>query len=210
MPKKYLLILFLFIATAFASFALPKPKYESPDILSRLEIPYRIGPWQGKDILQELNLNDDRFRFVNKIFAREYSRPDGARLILLILDAGNFHNPKVCYGSSGYQIRDLNNVEFALAKRTLQAPALYAQKGSEGLLITYWLCIDKKITGWAGQKFSEFWRSLFNKKRTGLMVRLDVPITAGNINYSLQSAQDFVTQLFSSLPPSSSAYLFGS
>ena len=205
-----LLIVILLAITALACFALPKPKYQSPDILGQLEIPYRIGPWQGKDVLQELNTNDDRFRFVNKIFARQYSRPDGASLLLLILDAGNFHNPKVCYGSSGYQIRDLDNLKFALAGRALQAPALYAQKGNDGLLITYWLCIDKKITGWAGQKFSEFWRALFNKKRTGLMVRLDVPIIAGNATYSLQSAQDFVTRLFSSLPPSSSSYLFGS
>ncbi|MDP2905964.1 MAG: exosortase/archaeosortase family protein, partial [Candidatus Omnitrophota bacterium] len=53
------LLIILLAATALLSFAVPKPIDVSPDILSRLEIPYRIGPWQGKDIAQELNLNDD-------------------------------------------------------------------------------------------------------------------------------------------------------
>lgn len=196
MPKKYLLILFLLIATALASFALPRPINQAPDILSQLNIPYQLGPWQGKDTGDPL--------------AREYSRPDGAKLLLVILGAGNFHHPKVCYGASGFQLRELSGIEFNLPGRSFKASVLHAQKNNEQLLFIYWLCIDKKITGWAGQKLFELRRALLGQNKTGLMVRLDVPIIAGNTAYSLRSAQDFVTRLFSSLTPSSSAYLFGS
>jgi len=88
------------------AFALPKPKYQGLNILKQINIPTEFGQWSGKDVAQDLNINDDRYKFISDIFARTYTNKEGASLLFLILDAGNFHNPKVCFGSSGYTIKE--------------------------------------------------------------------------------------------------------
>jgi EpsI family protein len=174
-----IIIIFILAAAILISFSLPKPKYKGLHILSKLEVPYTFAQWQGKDIQQELDLTDPRYNFISDIFARTYTNKQGATILFLVLDAGNFHNPKVCYGSSGYIIKELNDTDINAASRTFSANTLFTRKGNESTLLLYWLCIDKKITSWTGQKFKELWTSLFGIKKAGLMVRLEIPSREG-------------------------------
>ena len=147
-----------------------KAKYESQDIISRLEIPYEIKDWQGKDIEQEWNL--ENVSYYNQIFEREYVNKDGKNLFLIILDAACFHHPKACARSSGFKVKELNDTEFYVLNRTVKAHTLYVEKDTDGFLVTYWVSIDENVTDWTEQKVKQLWFSLMNKESTGLMIRL--------------------------------------
>lgn len=209
MNKKLLMVTILLLGAIILSFALPKAKYKSLNILHKLKIPYEISNWQGKDVAKELDLTDERYKFISEIFARIYTNENKESFLLLILDAGNFHNPKVCFGSSGYKMRELSDPEFNVGNRNFKAKTLYLQKGKEGLLLLYWICIDKKQVHWTEQKLKEFWYSLFGKKRVGLMVRLDIPTREDNIKNSLRQVKKFIEDLSYTLPSEQAEYLFG-
>jgi len=188
---------------------LPKPKYKSPQIISSLKIPLRTENWVGKDISSNIEIRDERFNFVSDVLARVYRNRYKEELMFIVLDAGNFHHPKVCFGASGFTVRELNEVIIPLAGRKIEAKAVYVQKGNESYVVMFWMCINKKITDWTEQKFRQLLFSLFNKKKTGLMVRLDIPVKGEQIDYAIARGADFLTQISDFLPSEQQAYLFG-
>jgi EpsI family protein len=196
--SKQILVIALVGIAILVAFALPKPKYQSLNILKQINIPATFGVWTSQDATKNLDINDDRYKFISDIFARTYTRQDGVSLLFLILDAGNFHNPKVCFGSSGYKIKELSDEQIQAGGRSFKATTLYTQKPGEGYVLMYWLCLDKQITGWTGQKAKEFFASIIGKKKTGLMVRLDIP-----------SSEQSTTDLSKSLSPQDLEYIFG-
>lgn len=207
--KKFFIVPALIILTAIASFLLPKTKYHSPDILSKLKIPERFNYWISKDISNTLNPNDLRYNFISRIFAREYTNKYRQRLSFLILDAGNFHNPKVCFGSSGFKITDLPSQEIKIKNRVLKTHAGFYEKPGGSYVIVYWICINKKTVDWAEQKLLQLTYSLFNKEKVGLMVRLDIPATAQTTDSALKLAHEFITQIAQQIPQEQADYLFG-
>lgn len=203
--KRATLVIFVLVATIAVSFLLPKPKYESLDILSTLNIPEKFAGWKSMDVSKEFNLKDDRYNFISDVFARLYMNKNGKQLLFLILDAGNFHNPKVCYKSSGFSVNDLGNVTISTDYSKFNAKAIYMERQSAGMNLYYWLVIDKKIESWTGQKLVEFWSSLFNKKKSGLMVRLEIPVSEGGIKLG----REFLKNLNTALTLEQKEYLFG-
>jgi len=206
--KPLLIILILFFTIIYC-FLIPKPKYTSPNIIPQLNIPYKMPHWRGKDVAQDLNLEDGRYNFISDIFARVYINRYRENLLLFILDAGNFHHPKVCIGSAGFKIKELSDIEIKTSKNKFKAHTLYAQKGTEGMLVIYWICIDKKMVNWTEQKIKQLWFSLFNKEKSGLMIRLDIPAREDNIENSLKLAKGFIEDLSWEISPDQSEYLFG-
>jgi EpsI family protein len=194
------------------SFALPKWKYKGADTLSKVSIPYSMTGWQSADVsgsMRSKMKDQEVYNFVGDVFARVYRNFLGEQLLFLVLDAGNFHNPKVCYGSSGYMITELDDIELEANGRKFKAHALSMEKDGEGLTMVYWICIDKKIVGWTEQKFIELWASIMQKRKAGLMVRLDIPTRKDGTDTSLRLARDFVKDLSRSLSPGQSEYIFG-
>ncbi len=177
-----------YIALAWISFALvycflfPRTKYTSSEVFSRLEIPYTMNSWQGIDIRDEWNLEDKKYNFISQILERRYVNAHDKNLFFSILNAGNFHNPKICS----------------------------AQKNTEGFLLIYWICIDKGIVDWTKQKIKELYFSLFNKNRVGFMIRLAIPSTEDTLEDALTLAQEFVRDLYRGLTPKDADYIFGS
>lgn len=207
---KSIIVVIILLVTLAASYALPKVKYKSPDIVSTLEIPYRTGNWRGKDMSNRINQNDLRYNFISKIFTRGYVNFYGEHLLLLILDAGNFHNPKVCFGSSGYKIKDLPDVELKLTNgKNIKAKAIFADKQNGGYVLIYWITINKKVVDWTQQKILQLWYSMFNKEKVGLMVRLDIPATESTIKEAIKNAQSFWDEASSQIPKEQADYLFG-
>ena len=200
-----------------ASFGLPKPKYTSPDILSRLKIPESFSNWRSRDISSRVQTGGDIYNFVNRIFAREYARQDYYALInkgyegllFLILDAGNFHNPKICYGSSGYRTKDLPDIKFDANGHKFKAAAVFFDKPAKSVVITYWIVIDKKQAGWMQQKAIELWSSLLGRKKAGFMCRLDIPATAETTGKAVKLAKDFISGIAPLIPREQAEYLFG-
>jgi EpsI family protein len=210
MPKnKSVIVLILLGAALLVSFGLAKPKYQSPDMLSKLNVPSSFNDWQSKDASSEFNPDDLRYNFISRIFARDYTNKSGENLLFLILDAGNFHNPKVCYGASGFKITDLPIQKFEANNRIISANAVFFEKPDENYVIIYWICINKKVVDWTQQKWLQLWYSLFNKQKVGLMARLDIPADPKNIDSALKLAKEFISQISSHMPPDQSEYLFG-
>lgn len=202
-------VIILLLTTVTYCFSTARAKYVSTDILSQLEIPLEISGWQGKNTEQELDLEEDKYHFISNIFDREYVNKDGKNLYWLILDAGNFHNPKVCSNSAGFKVRELNTIDFSVFNRTLTANCLYLEKDAEGYLMVYWMCIDKNIVDWTGQKIGELWYSLLNKKKAGLMIRFDIPCTEDSIESALTLVKEFMVDLHGVIPPGQLEYIFG-
>ncbi|OQX79320.1 MAG: EpsI family protein [Candidatus Omnitrophica bacterium 4484_70.1] len=207
--KNQIVIIAVLLLTIIYCFIFPKPKYVSPDIIPQLKIPYKISDWRGKDVAEELNLLDNRYNFISDIFARVYINFYGESLLLLILDAGNFHHPKVCFGSSGFKIKELNDTEFNFSNHKFKAHTLYTEKNNESFLIIYWICIDKKIVDWTEQKIKQLFFSLFNKEKVGLMIRLDIPTKENDIEDHLKLAKEFIKHLSQNIPSEQADYLFG-
>ena len=210
--SKYWLIIATLLFSIVYCFGFPKAKYVSQNILSQLNIPQEIGTWHGKDIEQEWNmeLEDERYNFIGKSFNREYTNTNDDKLFLMVLDAGNFHNPRVCAYSAGFKVRELNDLEFHIQNHLLRAHVLYTSKDKEGFLIIYWICIDKFIVDWTEQKIKQLWFSLVNKKRVGLMIRFDIPTREDNLDNALKLAKEFISDLSNYLPTNDADYIFGS
>ncbi len=208
--KKQLITVIFLTLTIAVSFYLPRHKYTSPKIIPELKIPQNInGWWYGSDVSKKLNLQDERYNFVSDVFASVYANKYRESLLFIILDAGNFHHPKVCFGSSGYKIKETPQAAFKVGGREFKPNILFAQKGKEELLIIYWICIDKKIVNWAEQKLNQLWFSMFNKQKTGLMIRLDIPAQENKIPDSISTAEEFLNDLIKNLPPEQADYIFG-
>ncbi|MDN3515613.1 MAG: EpsI family protein [Candidatus Brocadia sp.] len=207
--NKAWIIIALLLSAIIYCFGFPKVKYVSVNMLSRLNIPFEINGWQGRDMDQEWNIEAEEYNFISQALDREYVNVDGKNIFLLILDAGNFHNPKVCSNSSGFTVRELHDSEFQMLNRTVKAHTLYIKKGDEGFLISYWICIDKNIVDWTGQKIRQLWFSLIGKKRAGLMIRLDVPANEDAIEDALRLSKEFVADLAQTIPQDQVGYIFG-
>lgn len=206
---KHIVIIVLLIATFIYAYATPRPKYTGTKILASLKIPAAMPAWISRDVSGELNLQDEKYKFVSDVFARVYVNRIGEHLLFLVLDAGNFHNPQVCFGAGGAKVKELPDITFNAAGRVIKAHALYAGKGGEGTLVIYWICIDKRITDWTGQKIKQLWYSVFNKKKTGLMVRFDIPTTEYRIDNSIGLAKEFLADVSKNIPPEQIDYILG-
>jgi hypothetical protein len=166
--------------------------------------------WLGKDISSTIKLQDETYNFVSNTIANYYTnRYNKNKVMFLVLDAGNFHNPKVCFGASGYQPTDLKRELFNVDGRKVDANVLLFKKEKENLLLVYWLCIDKKLSSWSQQKVKDFFYSIIGKKKTGLMVRLEIPVAVGNEKYGLTIAQQFISDLSQTLTDVEKDYVFG-
>ncbi len=190
----------ILMITLSVCFGLPKPKYKGTDILGSVHIPTSLPLWRSIDMSGHLNLQqDDRYSFISGAFARVYGNPQGEKLLFLVLDARNFHHPKICFGRSGFQMKDLPDTEFNLPGRTLKAKTLFSKRGAESFVVIYWIVIDKVQADWNQQKFKQFWFSLWNKQKIGLMMRLDIPTDEEHLETSIQTAQQFISDIAENL-----------
>jgi EpsI family protein len=209
---KLFTVLILLSLTMLLSFAFPRTKYVGTNFISALEVPYEFTKWEGQDVSKKLNINtaDTTFNFINKALANQYINSKGESLLFIILDAGNFHHPKVCFTGAGYKIKELDDTEFHTPDRRFKAHTLFTERGGKSSLSFYWIVIDKKVAhAWIEQKFKQLYFSMLNKQRVGLMVRLDIPAKEDNIEDAIVLARKFITDLSQMLQPEHADYIFG-
>lgn len=210
--KKILAVIVLLVFAILASYSLPRAKYMGTGFISELNIPKEISGWTGKDVTLEvgLNMDEEKYNFVSGALAYQYVNNAGKRLLFIILDAGNFHHPKVCFTGAGFEISERPETEFHLQDQTLKTHTLFTERGSNNNISFYWIVIDKDIAHeWIEQKAKQLFFSIFGKKRVGLMVRIDIPIIESNIDEAAYLAQDFIYNLRQELPSEKADYIFG-
>lgn len=209
---KSILVILLLLLTIGSIYAIPQVQYRGKNFITSIKFPLIFAGWNGRDVTDSLNINiqEARFNFINDAVAREYFDSRGNNLIFIVLDAGNFHNPKVCFTSSGYEIEELNKTEFVVSNRTINAHTLYTKRDGHKSLSFYWIVIDKKIANeWIEQKLKQLYFSMLNKEMVGLMVRLDIPLEGKSTEDALILAKQFVNDLNQSLQPNDVDYIFG-
>jgi EpsI family protein len=207
--KPYIVIA-LISFTFLYCLAVPEAKYISSEVSSHIKIPYEIHDWQGIDIKNEWNLEEEEFQLYGQVLEREYTNGDKKNIFLTILDAHNFHNPKVCSNSTGFKVRELDEQRFHIKDFVLKTNALHIRRDAEGFFLIYWICIDEAVVDWTKQKMKLLYSSLVNKERVSLMIRLDIPGGPEALGDALGLAQAFITDLFQSLSPEDAGYIFGS
>ena len=209
-PSRAYWVIALLLVAILIAFGLPKPKYQSAKILHEITLPKNLLNWTSLDVSNKLDSRDDRYKFMSDIFARIYGNSDGKSLLFIVLDAGNFHHPRVCFGSSGFNLTELPDIPLSpFADFTFNAKTLWARKGEQNVLIVYWMCIDRKQVNWAEQKINQFWTSLTNQRKTGLMMRMDVPVEGNDTAAAVGLAQEFVRDFGKFVTPQESEYVFG-
>lgn len=213
MNGKSLTALIILVAALGISYVMPETKYRSNISMSSfIDIPDKVGNWRGIDVSDSLNINleEARFGFISDALAYNYTNDRGDSLILIVLDAGNFHHPKNCFISSGYKIKELPDSDFQMKNYKLKTHSLFITRGENSFLSFYWIIINKKLAHqWIEQKIKQLYFSLFGKKRVGLMVRIDIPSKEDNIKDSLILGRQFVKNLSVAIPPEQLAYIFG-
>lgn len=202
----------ILIVTIIVCFTLPKPKYQGTSILQDLNVPFTLGnQWQSVDYTNNLSTTkDDRFNFLSGAFARIYGTREGKSLLFLILDAGNFHHPQLCYGGSGFKTKELALTEFTTQNKTVKVRTFLAKKDSgETIVVMYWMVINKQKVDWTEQKFTQLWHSLFNKKQVGLMTRLDIPVADNRTDDAIALGQKFIKDLTKNFSNEKQEWMFG-
>jgi EpsI family protein len=206
--NKIFVVTILLLAAIAVCFCLPRPKYQGLNVLAKLNVPQVIGGWQGKDVA-DLNMEDGRYNFISKIFARTYTNKEGISLNLFILDAGNFHNPKICFTGAGFKISEAPDKNFTVAGKPLKSHSLIVEKDNEKYLLTYWITIDKKGVDWFEQKANQLFSSLLNRKKAALMCRIDLPFHKGEEAAALALTEHFINDLAAQTVPEDRDYIFG-
>lgn len=210
--SKSLIVIVLLTLTLIGSYSMPVAKYTGTGFITNLKIPLSIDDWKGTDITDQLNLDFDKDwnKFISEVLIYEYAKDLKNRLVFILLDAGNFHHPNVCFTAAGYELKELGITDIKLPNRTIKAHSVFTTKGRESNLSLYWIVIEKNITEqWIEQKIKQLFFSLFNRKQVGLMVRFDVPATEHTIQEATMQARDFISALSKSLSQEHSEYLFG-
>jgi EpsI family protein len=209
---KYWIVIVLLLMGILLTFAFPRVKYAGTNFISELDIPLNFFGWKGRDVSNDLDINVEEFRFnfINDALAHQYTNKDGNMLLFIVLDAGNFHHPNVCFTASGYKIKELPDTTFSFLNHTIKAHTLFIQKDKESFLSFYWIIIDKNIAHeWIEQKLKQLYFSFLNKRRIGLMVRIDIPIKEAEINNARNLANEFIKDLSINLEPRRVDYLLG-
>jgi EpsI family protein len=209
---KTIIVIFLLISTVLLSYIIPETKYTGTKFISELKIPLTFPGWSGKDVTGTLNINyeESTFNFINDALAHLYLNNAGKSLYFIILDAGNLHNPKSCFTSAGYKIKELEDTEFIISNHNFKAHTLFTQTGKDSFLSFYWIVVDKHIANqWIEQKLKQLYFSLFNAKRVGLMMRIDIPAKDNEIKEVDALARQFIEKLNQALSPEQADYIFG-
>lgn len=207
---------FIILAVTFAvAFGLPRPKYKSTDVLDQLHVPMAFGEWKGRDFETGQKLMDEKYNFINALFLREYENSQGRKLLLYLLDAGNFHNPKVCLTSVGYKMRELEDTAFtfktpARGKDTpFSGTSILITKDNQSVLVSYWMIINGRRVNWIEQKVTELWCSLIGKRKAGLMVRIDIPTNEADLPHARELVKAFTAALDEAITGNERWYIFG-
>ena len=208
-------MVYLIIAVGcFFVYFTPKAKYQGKEVvLSVMEsVPDMFGRWRGKDVNVDIDEENPIYNFLSRVFARSYRDlylPEKG-VFFMLLDAGNFHYPRICMQGAGVNPQELEPREINIKGRDIPVYLVFSEGEESSNLTVYWICIDKKVVRqWISQKVHQLFYSLFNNKSVGLMIRADITCSMDNIDEGVKYVEKFFSDMYRDLPEESREYIFG-
>ena len=108
LAKKKGVVSLVLVGVLFFCYLSEKPKQTDLKTLEKIQLPERLENWRSTIIKPEADFKkDDRYNFLSGLQARMYGTRYQEQILMLLLDGGNFHNPKVCFGGSGFKTNEI-------------------------------------------------------------------------------------------------------
>jgi EpsI family protein len=167
------------------------------------------GDWKGEEVKQQLNLGKGLYAYLGDYQMMRYTNSTGSRVFITLLDAGNFHHPKLCFSGSGYEPKELPDTMIETNNAKFAVPTIFFKKPHEHTLVMYWMSVNKQRVNWTEQKAKEFFYSLIGKKKTGLITRVDILTPESKIKTAVETAQSLLKALEENMGPEQAEYIFG-
>lgn len=207
-----ILLGFLMLAAALAGIALtPKPgpaPVSSVKLSQQLPLffgDWRIAPDQARQIVSP-QVEKTLELLYSDTLTRTYVNNAGERIMVSLAYGSNqgrdlqVHKPEVCYVAQGFQISNMNKVEFDLGNKSLPVMRLIAVQGPRSEPITYWIRSgDSIVRGWYEQSTTRIAAGLRGTINDGFLVRVSSISNDTQTAYALQ--QRFITDMLQAIPP---------
>ncbi|WP_137938322.1 exosortase-associated protein EpsI, B-type [Chitinivorax sp. B] len=208
------------LASAYAAVAM-KPTHHMAQlqpIQLQSVIPEKIGEWTLDKTPAIDQINPEVQAKINRIYSqlvqRTYVNSLGHRIMLSIAyggdqsDALRVHRPEVCYGSQGFQVSQQTLAMFQHGDAKVPIRRLVAAMGNRIEPITYWMTVGEKValTGWQ-HKLAQLSYGVDRVIPDGMVFRVS---TVGlDVETSYRNQENFLAQLYKSLPSTERNRIFG-
>ncbi|MCK5306119.1 MAG: EpsI family protein [Candidatus Omnitrophica bacterium] len=178
---KYLVVIIILALSSFwVTFVLNRKGEVSQGSSKRIEIPYSLGEWNGKDADISPEELEEIYRILgtDKVILRNYVNDDGSIIQLYVVysqkDRTSFHPPEYCYiGGGNAELIGKGLVQLSLYDSKLAANRLIFQTPKGTQQVIYWYAAGKKMyASYNKQQIRLVLDMLKGGEFQGLMVRL--------------------------------------
>jgi EpsI family protein len=218
--SKNLLIGLALIVAFWGGFALKPTKKiidQKPKINLVSMIPEQFAGWKIDENIIPIQPDPERLALINKIYnqtlSRTYINNNGDRVMLSIAYGGDqsdsmqVHRPEVCYTGNGFQMTDIEIVDFDTGYGIIPVKRIFALMGERREPITYWITIGDTVeVNTLKWKLQQLKYGLTGKVPDGMLFRVSSfgeKVTA----YPLQKV--FIKDLLKSISSESRQRLIG-
>jgi len=207
-----IILLLLAVSTAIAAWFMT-PRHYLADELGSISIkevvPTKMGDWTAMPDSSGYLVNPQQQPLLdllyNEILERTYTNRDGYRIMLSIAygrdqsDSLALHEPKVCYPSQGFSIKNLRQRDLVLGDQTITASQLVASFDRRVEPVTYWTLVgDEVFVGGLDKKFKQMKYGFSGYIPDGILVRISSIDDDTARAYEMQ--ESFANSLIDSLP----------
>jgi EpsI family protein len=192
------------VAMTAASVLLPNRAEAIPSRTTFAEFPGQLGSWSGRRVAME-SVYLDVLQLSDYIIA-DYRTPTSAPVNLYVAwydtqrGGRSTHSPSTCLPAGGWRLLDLRRAEVPgihVGSVPLAVNRAVMENGSERELIYYWFQQrGRVVTNEYLVKWYLFWDSLTRNRTDGALVRVIVPIAAGqDVNAAETELHNFLLTL---------------
>jgi exosortase D (VPLPA-CTERM-specific) len=173
--------------------------------------PTTLGEWRGKP--SALDAGTEQFLGLTDYILSDYVKKDGRAVNLYVAyyasqrNGLSPHSPSVCIPGNGWQITDLERMNFTTSDATVSLPLnrVVIGRGSSKQLVYYWF--DERGMRIANEYVSKLYLlrdAMFRNRTDGALVRLTTPIYPGE---SESDADKRLQEFTKTLVPNLDGYL---
>lgn len=207
-----IIILLLAVSTAIAAW-LMTPRYYLADELEGMVInevvSTKFGDWTALPDSSGYLINPQQQPLLdllyNETLERTYTNSDGYRIMLSIAygrvqsDELALHEPKVCYPSQGFSIKEKRTHELTLSNQKISASQLIATFDRRVEPVTYWTLVgDRVFVGTVDKKIKQMKYGFTGYIPDGILVRISSIDNESDRAYTMHEM--FAADMIDSLP----------